>query len=225
MVSLPFFLLRPNLGILLRRLARRLLVVGDSWADDSLESGASVSKAVCCMSSKHLGARSEVSVGEEEPCSSSMGEFVLPSSVEMVELHSDPTVRLDSGRSGTGLSALFAESSVLLLWLSSVLDTFPWLDLYPSSDTSDPLSQRVSGSVRRPSFPRLRLESLRSGNPVSSFGTCCCSSYGFLNLDMLASSPSLSPSLSSGEGPFDFETLAEAIGGVLPSIRRVDAGE
>jgi len=127
-VSLPFFLLRPNLGILLRRLASRLLVVGDSWADDSLVSGASVSRTVSCVSSRHLGARlpkSEVSVGEDDPCSSSTGEFVLPSSVEMVELHSDPTVRLDSGRSGTGLSAFFVESSVVLLWLSSVLDTLP----------------------------------------------------------------------------------------------------
>jgi len=82
----------------------------------------------------------------------------------------------------------------------------------------------VSGSVRRPSFPRLKLESLRFPNPASSFGTCCAS-YGFLNLDIPASSPSLSPSRKSGEGPFDFETLADAAGGVLPSIRRVDAGD
>lgn len=175
LVSLPFFLLRPNLGILLRRLASRLLVVGDNWADDSLESTTSLSNLskTVCVSSRILGARSEVRVGEDEPCSSSTGELVRPSSVEMVELHSDPTVRLDSGRSGTGLSALFAESSVFVLWLSSVFETFPWLDLYPSSETSDPLSQRVRGSVRRPSFPRLRLESLRVANPVSSFGTCC----------------------------------------------------
>ena len=96
-----FFVLPPNLGIRLNRLARRFFVVGDSWFVAFLISCSGVAASSFSLRPLVMCRGSAVRVGDEDS-SSAPGEFVRSSSVEMVEEHSEPTVITDSGRSGNG---------------------------------------------------------------------------------------------------------------------------
>ena len=94
-----FFVLPPNLGIRLNRLARRFFVVGDSWFVAFLISCSGVAASSFSLRPPVMCRGSAVRVGDEDS-SSAPGEFVRSSSVEMVDEHSEPTVITDSGRSG-----------------------------------------------------------------------------------------------------------------------------
>ena len=96
-----FFVLPPNLGIRLNRLARRFFVVGDSWFVAFLISCSGVAASSFSLRPLVMCRGSAVRVGDEDS-SSAPGEFVRSSSVEMVDEHSEPTVITDSGRSGNG---------------------------------------------------------------------------------------------------------------------------
>ena len=95
-----FFVLPPNFGIRLNRLARRFFVVGDSWFEAFLISCSGVGASSFSLRPLLVMCRgSAVRVGDEDS-SSAPGEFVRSSSVEIVDEHSEPTVITDSGRSG-----------------------------------------------------------------------------------------------------------------------------
>ena len=142
-----FFVLPPNFGIRLNRLARRFFVVGDSWFEAFLISCSGVAASSFSLRPPVMCRGSAVRVGEEDS-SSAPGEFVRSSSVEMVDEHSEPTVITDSGRSGMNrikfqgeikeernergktkpwLSLHLGRLSVGTLWTfaSSVLETLP----------------------------------------------------------------------------------------------------
>lgn len=103
-----------NLGIRLKRLASLSLVVGERPDDLGLSSSSfllSVEGSVLTEPcSDFLTGEAAMTVSEEDPSWSVLSS----SSVEMVELQSDPTVMLDSGLSPS-TSRLATSTSVLLV--------------------------------------------------------------------------------------------------------------
>ena len=99
----------------MKRLASLVLVVGESCAAPPAPACPACLDSGCGASLTLLveGAGAAMTVWAEE-LPGSTAPLLLSSSLEMVELHSEPTVRLDSGRSASS-------GQIIRRWLSLIV--------------------------------------------------------------------------------------------------------